>query len=120
MPYIKMSSAKTKFINYMNSLYYHPLDDISTLRLIYKYSAKNINQKDNLLNWLDDDKIKFNNSNKANIIDLAKHIVNGEHIEFNQSDIAKEYLYKKFINDKIEISPVLNRYLNWLYGDNFG
>ena len=59
-----MSSAKTKFINYMNSLYYHPLDDISTLRLIYKYSAKNINQKDNLLNWLDDDKIKFNNSNK--------------------------------------------------------
>ena len=48
MPYIKMSSAKTKFINYMNSLYYHPLDDISTLRLIYKYSAKNINQKDNL------------------------------------------------------------------------
>lgn len=40
-----MSSAKTKFINYMNSLYYHPLDDISTLRLIYKYRAKNINQK---------------------------------------------------------------------------
>ena len=75
-----MSSAKTKFINYMNSLYYHSLDDISTLRLIYKYRAKNINQKDNLLNWLDDDKIKFNNSNKANIIDLAKHIVNGEHI----------------------------------------
>lgn len=115
-----MSSAKTKFINYMNSLYYHPLDDISTLRLIYKYIAKNINQKDNLLNWLDDDKIKFNNSNKANIIDLAKHIVNGEHIEFNQSDIAKEYLYKKIINDKIIISPILNRYLNWLYGDNFG
>ena len=115
-----MSSAKTKFINYMNSLYYHPLDDISTLRLIYKYIAKNINQKDNLLNWLDDDKIKFNNSNKANIIDLAKHIVNGDHIEFNQSDIAKEYLYKKIINDKVIISPILNRYLNWLYGDNFG
>ena len=112
-------SAKNKFINYVNSLYYHPLDDISTLRLIYKYSAKNINQRDNLLSWLDDDKIKFN-SDKANIIELAKHIINGEHIEFNQPDIAKEYLYKKIINNKIEINPILNHYLNWLYGVNFG
>ena len=55
-----MSITKDDFINFMNNLYHLSLSDLLTLQRINTYKTKYKHQKEDLLNWLKDNKIIFN------------------------------------------------------------
>ena len=57
-----------------------------------------------------DDKIIFNHSERAYITKSAEHVINNKLPKFyDYVGIAKEYLFKKIINNKIKINnPLLN------------
>ena len=104
--------TKDDFINFMNDLYHLSLSDLLTLQRINTYKIKYNNQKKDLLNWLKDDKIIFNHSERAYITKSAEHVINNKLPKFyDYVGIAKEYLFKKIINNKIKINnPLLNPY----------
>ena len=114
--------TKDDFINFMNNLYHLSLSDLLTLQRINTYKTKYNNQKEDLLNWLKDDKIIFNHSERAYITKSAEHVINNKLPKFyDYVDIAKEYLFKKIINNKIKINnPLLKAQFEWLYGDKDG
>lgn len=117
-----MSITKDDFINFMNDLYHLSLSDLLTLQRINTYKTKYKHQKEDLLNWLKDDKIIFNHSERAYITKSAEHVINNKLPKFyDYVGIAKEYLFKKIINNKIKIkNPLLKAQFEWLYGDKDG
>ena len=70
--------TKDDFINFMNNLYHLSLSDLLTLQRINTYKTKYNKQKEDLLNWLKDDKIIFNHSERAYITKSAEHVINNK------------------------------------------
>ena len=65
--------SKDDFINFMNDLYYQNIDDMNTLQKIYDYKIKSNNTKDELLKWLDNNKLIFKHSEREYIIGFSSY-----------------------------------------------
>ena len=118
----RMSITKDGFIKFMNDLYHLSLSDLLTLQRINEYKTKYKHQKEDLLRWLNDDKILFNHSERAYITKSAEHVINNKLPKFyDYVGIAKEYLFKKIINNTVTIkNPLLKAQFEWLYSDKDG
>ena len=114
--------TKDDFIKFMNDLFHLSLSDLLTLQRINEYKIKYNNQKEDLLSWLNDDKVLFNHSERSYITKSAKQVINNKLPKFyDYVCVAKEFLFKKIINNTVTIkNPLLKAQFEWLYGDKDG
>ena len=105
------------FINFMNDLYHQNIDDIDTIQKIYDYKIKSNNSKDELLKWLNNDKLIFKHSEKEYIIvGSANQIIKNELDNYNDYvSKAKEYLYADIITNKILSTKLIDHQFKNLY-----
>ena len=93
--------SEDDFINFMNDLYYQNIDDINTLQKIYDYKTKYNNTEDELLKWLNNDKLIFKHSEREYIIGSAIQLIKNELDGYDDYvSKAKEYLYADIMTNK--------------------
>ena len=113
--------SEDDFINFMNELYYQNIDDINTLQKIYDYKTKSNNSENDILKWLNNDKIIFKHSEREYIISAAEQIIKNDLKNYDDYvSKAKEYLYADIITNKISSSKLIDHQFKNLYYKNKG
>ena len=108
--------SEDDFINFMNDLYYQNIDDMNTLQKIYDYKIKSNNTKDELLKWLNNDKLIFKHSEREYIIGSAIQLIKNELDGYDDYvSKAKEYLYADIMTDKISSTKLIDHQFKNLY-----
>ena len=109
------------FINFMNDLYYQNIDDINTLQKIYDYKTKYNNTEDELLKWLNNDKLIFKHSEREYIIGSAEQIIKNDLKNYDDYvSKAKEYLYADIITNKSSSNSLINyQFKNLYYSEHY-
>lgn len=111
--------SEDDFINFMNELYYQNIDDINTLQKIYDYKTKSNNSENDILKWLNNDKIIFKHSEREYIISAAEQIIKNDLKNYDDYvSKAKEYLYADIITNKISSSKLIDHQFKNLYYKN--
>ena len=113
--------TENDFINFMNDLYHQNIDDINTLQKIYDYKTKYNNTEDELLKWLNNDKLIFKHSEREYIIGSANQIIKNELDGYdNYVSKAKEYLYADIMTNKSLSNSLINhQFENLYYGEHY-
>ena len=111
--------SEDDFINFMNDLYYQNIDDINTLQSINKYKKECNNDLNDLLKWVNNNKIIFNHSDRKYIINSAKQVIENDFKNYsNFVNIAKNYLFKKITIDNELRNPIMDIQCNNLQSNN--
>ena len=103
-----------EFIDFMNEIHNQKLNNSSTITILNNYIKNhNINME-----WLNDQRINFNNSDRPVIIDSLKQVINNDFKNYDEFvSGAKQYLFDHIIPKKPKNKPLLEMQYQMMYND---